>query len=162
MFADPQFWVAVAFILFVIAIFNPIRKILGSSLDSKINEIKKSIEEAENLKNETRIALSDIQKRQNEVKSEISAIHSEAKEKIRNIETQAKAKLLEQTDKRELNTKAKIEQITRDANLAIQQNITQTAIEAAVTLLEKKLNQDEKQKLINNSIKELQSVFQKS
>ena len=162
MFADPQFWVAVAFILFVIAIFNPIRKILGSSLDSKINEIKKSIEEAENLKNETRIALSDIQKRQNEVKSEISAIHSEAKEKIRNIETQAKAKLLEQTDKRELNTKAKIEQITRDANLAIQQNITQTAIEAAVTLLEKKLNQDEKQKLINHSIKELQSVFQKS
>lgn len=50
MFSDPQFWVAIAFILFVIVIFNPIRKILVSSLDSRINEIKNSIAEAENLK----------------------------------------------------------------------------------------------------------------
>ena len=40
MFSDPQFWVAVSFLLFVAAIFNPVRKILTSSLDSQINEIK--------------------------------------------------------------------------------------------------------------------------
>ena len=30
MFADPQFWVAVAFVLFILAVTNPIRKILKS------------------------------------------------------------------------------------------------------------------------------------
>ena len=52
MFSDPQFWVAVSFVLFIAAIFNPVRKILISSLDSQIKEIKFKIEEAENLKNE--------------------------------------------------------------------------------------------------------------
>ena len=40
MFSDPQFWVAVSFILFIAAIFNPVRKILTSSLDLQIKDIK--------------------------------------------------------------------------------------------------------------------------
>ena len=41
MFVDPQFWVAIAFVIFVAAIFNPIRKMLGSTLNSKIQTYKK-------------------------------------------------------------------------------------------------------------------------
>ena len=63
MFSDPQFWVLVAFIIFVIAIFNPVRKILLSNLDKKIDEIKNSINEAEKLKNESQITLSEIKKK---------------------------------------------------------------------------------------------------
>ena len=36
MFSDPQFWVAVAFIAFIAAIFNPARKILTTNLDKQI------------------------------------------------------------------------------------------------------------------------------
>ena len=43
MFSDPQFWVAIAFFLFILAIFNPVRKILLKSLDQKILEIKNKI-----------------------------------------------------------------------------------------------------------------------
>ena len=50
MFSDPQFWVLVAFVIFIVVVFNPIRKILFSSLDNKIKEIKDSIENAEKLK----------------------------------------------------------------------------------------------------------------
>ena len=159
MFSDPQFWVAIAFIIFVLAIFNPIRKILSSSLDTKINEIKESIEEAENLKNDTQITLSEIKKRQNKVELEIKEIYSNSKEKIKILETQTQIKLSEQSSKRELLTKAKIEQMTRDANLMVQQHITQTAINAAVALLEKKLNKEEKQNLINQSIKDFRSIL---
>ena len=45
MFSDPQFWVAVSFILFIAAIFNPVRKILTSSLDAQIKDIKNKIDE---------------------------------------------------------------------------------------------------------------------
>ena len=159
MFADPQFWVAIAFIIFVAAIFNPIRKMLGTTLNSKIQEIKKSIEEAENIKDETQNTLSDLKKRQNDVRIEIEKIHKDAKEKIKILESQAEEKLKEKIDKRNLLAAAKIEQMTRDANAAIQRNISQKAIEAVVTILKKKLDQAEKQNLINQSIKELSSVF---
>ena len=159
MLSDPQFWVAVAFVIFIIAIFNPVRKILTSSLDGKINEIKTSIEEAENLKNDTQVTLSEIKKRQNEVELEIKEIHSNSKSKIKIIESQAQIKLSEQSSKRELLAKAKIEQMIRDANLSIQQHIAQTAIDSALIVLEKRLNEKEQQNLIDQSIKDFGVVF---
>ena len=86
MFSDPQFWVAAAFIVFVAVIFNPVRKILTSSLDKQINEIKNSLEDAENLKNEAQISLSEVKKRQNEVQSEIELINNNASKKIIQIQ----------------------------------------------------------------------------
>jgi len=159
MLSDPQFWVAVAFIIFLLAIFNPVRKILGASLDAKIKDIINSIEEAENLKEETQVILSDIKKRQNEVKIEIESINKNAKERMLILEAQAEEKFKEQSNKRELLASAKIDQITRDTNTSVQQHITQTALEAAVNLLKKKLDQNEKQNLINQSIKDLGNIF---
>ena len=159
MFSDPQFWVAVAFIIFVVAIFNPIRKILNTSLDIKIKEIKDRIEEAENLKNNTQLTLSEIKKRQNEVKLEIKEIHNNSKDKIKILESQALVKLNEQSFKKESLAKSKIEQMTRDANIAVQQHISQTAINTSLIVLENKLSNSQKQNLINQSIKELSSAL---
>ena len=43
MFNDPQFWVLIAFIIFIGVIFNPVRKTLYAGLDTKIQEIKDSV-----------------------------------------------------------------------------------------------------------------------
>ena len=159
MLSDPQFWVALAFVVFIIAIFNPVRKILSSSLDIKINEIKNSIEEAENLKNETQAALSNIRKRQSDVKNEIEKFNKSKKEKINMLEKKANEKLDEQTIKRELLAKEKIEQLTRDVNLEIQQYITKTAIDATMLVVKKRLDINEKQNLIDQSIKDLGTIL---
>ena len=159
MISDPQFWVAIAFIIFILAIINPVRKILNSSLDGKINEIKESIEEAENLKNDTQITLNEIKKRQNEVELEIKNIHLSSKDKIKILETQAHLKLSEQSSKKESLAKEKIEQMIRDTTLGIQKHITQSAINSTISLLEKKLNLEDKQNLIDQSIKDLGSVL---
>ena len=159
MMSDPQFWVAIAFIIFIIAIFKPVKKILSSSLDSKIKEVRDSIEEAESLKNETQIILNNIKKRQDEVQIEIEEIHSNSKEKIKTLEFQTAEKLKEQISKREILAKVKIDQMTRDAKIEIQKNISQIAISATIAVLEKKLNEKEKQNLIDQSIQELSSVL---
>ena len=159
MFTDPQFWVAVAFFIFVATIFNPIRKILTSNLDTQIKQIKVGIDEAENLKNEAKITLSEIEQRQSEVQKEIELIHKDAKNKIIKIEEIIEQKLKDQIQKRQVLASAKIDQLTRDANHEIQQNITSTAIEATVNLLQKKLDLNEKKNLINVSINELNSVL---
>ena len=49
--------------------------------------------------------------------------------------------------------------MTREANLTIQKHVSQTAIEAVTHILEKKLDKVEKQKMINQSIKDLSSVL---
>ena len=159
MFTDPQFWVAVAFFIFVAAIFNPIRKILTSNLDTQIKQIEVSIDEAENLKNEAQITLSEVKKRQSEIQKEIELIYKDAKNKIIKIEEITEQKLKDQIQKRQILASAKIDQLTRDANHEIQLKITSTAIEATVNLLQKKLDLNEKKNLINVSINELNSVL---
>ena len=155
MFSDPQFWVFIAFIIFVAIIFKPIKKIFTSSLDNKIKTIKNNIDQAEKIKNEAQNTLSQIIKRQNDVKLEIEEIQNKAKEKLAKIEKIFSQKLSEQIKKRNELAKIKIEQIVRDTNLQIQNYIVQNAIKTTVLLLEKKLDQNEKQKLINDSISEL-------
>jgi len=159
MFSDPQFWVAVAFFAFIAAVFNPIKKILTTNLDSQIKQIKDSIDEAENLKNETQITLSEIKKRQNEVQQGIQSITEEAKNKANQLKINAELKLKDQIEKRKIIATSKIDQLTRDANNQIQFHISSTAIEAMVNLLKEKLDEKEKQKIIDSSINELSSVL---
>ena len=159
MFSDPQFWVAVAFFSFIAAVFNPVRKILTTNLDSQIKDIKDKIEEAENLKNETQNTLSEIKQRQNDVQLEIQEIHKEAENKVKQLEKITENKLKDQIQKRQGLAEAKIEQLTRDANSSIQSHITSTAISATISILQQKLNPDEQQKLINKSIQELGSTL---
>ena len=159
MFSDPQFWVAVAFVAFIVAIFNPVRKILTSSLDTQIKDIKNKIDEAENLKNETQTTLSEIKKRQNDVQIEIQDIHKDAEKKVKQLEENAEAKLKDQIAKRQVLAEAKIDQLTRDANNLIQSHISSTAIAATILILQQKLNNQEQQKLIDKSIEELGSAL---
>ena len=159
MFSDPQFWVFIAFIIFIGVMIKPVRRILSINLGNKIKEIKDSINQAEKIKNDAQLTLSEVKKRQNEVKREIDLIEKEAKEKITMIEQSAKSKLIDQINKRNALASVKIDQMTRDANTEIQKHITQIAISATVNILEKKLNDKEKQNLINQSVNELGSIL---
>ena len=159
MFSDPQFWVAVAFIAFIAAIFNPARKILTTNLDKQIRDIKDKLEEAENLKNETQVTLSEIKKRQNDVQLEIQKINSEAEKKVTLLKEASEVKLKDQINKKQMLAETKIHQITRDANNLIQNYISSTAISATISILTQKLNDQEQQKLIDKSIHELGTVL---
>ena len=103
--------------------------------------------------------MSNIKKRQNEVQLEIESIHKNAKEKIKNIENEAQEKLKEQINKKELLAEAKINQLIRDSNNLIQKQISDTAVEASIVILQKKLDEKSKLNLINESIKDLGEVL---
>lgn len=159
MFSDPQFWVAVSFILFIAAIFNPVRKILTSSLDGQINEIKNKIDESENIKNEAQKTLSELKKREQEVEKEIKALSNNAANKIVELEEQSKQKLKDQIEKRKILAENKIDQLVRDANVSIKNYISSTAINTTIHILNNNLTDEKKASLISESIKEMNSVL---
>ena len=159
MFSDPQFWVAVSFILFIAAIFNPVRKILTSSLDGQINEIKNKIDESENIKNEAQKTLLELKKREQQVEIEIKTLSDNAEKKIVELEEQSKQKLKDQIEKRKILAENKIDQLVRDANLSIKNYISSTAINTTIHILNNNLTNEKKSSLISDSIKEMNSVL---
>ena len=159
MFSDPQFWILVSFIIFVLAIFRPVKKILLSSLDDKINEIKQTIEQAEIVKNDAQKTLSNLKKKQNEVKIEIQKMKEDNKSKITDIKNNAKNKIEEQIRKKNELAELRIAQMLREANNQIQEIITQASIDASLEIFNKNLDQNSKQKLIDQSISELNLIY---
>ena len=159
MFSDPQFWVAVSFILFIAAIFNPVRKMLVSSLDAQISEIKTKIEEAENLKNEAQKTLSELKKREVEVEKEIEKFKTDAENKISELKNLSSIKLSDQIEKKKILADNRIEQLLRDTNQNIKSYIADIAIEAITDILKTSLSKDKKAELINDSINDLNRVL---
>jgi len=159
MFADPQFWVAVSFILFIAAIFNPVRKILASSLDAQIKDIKNKIDEVENLKNEAQKALDELKERETKVEQEIQNLKLESEKRIANLRDISTSKLADQIEKRKVLAENKIEQLVRDTNNSIKNYISSVAIEATRNILLQNLSKDKKSDLIQESITEFNSVL---
>ena len=159
MFSDPQFWVAVSFFLFIIAIFSPVKKILISNLDLQIKEIKNKIDEAENIKNEAQKTLSELKVRENEVEKEISQLKSYAENKKSELNKISSEKLREQIEKRKILAENKIDQLVRETNLSIKNYISDAAIYATSQILINNLSPEKKSKLIDDSINELKTVL---
>ena len=159
MFSDPQFWVAVSFILFIAAIFNPGRKILTSSLDAQINDIKNKIDEVENLKNEAQKALDELKEREAKVEKEIQYLKLESEKRIVAFKDTSASKLTDQIEKRKILAENKIEQLIRDTNNSIKNYISSVAIEATRNILLQNLSKDKKSDLIEESITEFNSVL---
>jgi len=159
MFSDPQFWVAVSFILFIAAIFNPVRKILTSSLDAQINDIKNKIDEVENLKNEAQKALDELKEREAKVEKEIQNLQSESEKRIVAFKDTSASKLTEQIEKRKILAENKIDQLIRDTNNSIKNYISSVAIEATKNILLQNLSNEKKSALIEESITEFNSVL---
>ena len=148
MFSDPQFWVAVSFILFIAAIFNPVRKILTSSLDAQINDIKNKLDEVENLKNDAQKALDELRERESKVEKEIQNLKLESEKRIAELKDISATKLTDQIEKRKILAENKIEQLVRDTNNSIKNYISSVAIEATRNILLQNLSKDKKSALI--------------
>ena len=159
MFSDPQFWVAVSFILFIAAIFNPVRKILTSSLDAQIKDIKNKIDEVENLRNEAQKALDELKERETKVEKEIQNLNLESEKRIAELKDISSSKLTDQIEKRKILAENKIEQLVRDTNNSIKNYISSSAIEATRNILLQNLSKDKKSALIEESITEFNTVL---
>ena len=55
-------WVAIAFVIFVILVFKPLKNMMLTSLDNKIAELKSQLEESKKLKEEAE-KLFNVQKK---------------------------------------------------------------------------------------------------
>ena len=159
MFSDPQFWVTVSFILFIAVIFNPVRKILTSSLDAQIKDIKNKIDEVENLKNEAQKALDELKERETKVGKEIQNLNLESEKRIAELKNISTSKLSEQIEKRKILAENKIEQLVRDTNNSIKNYISSVAIESTRNILLQNLSKEKKSALIEESITQFNSVL---
>ena len=153
---DATFWVAVSFFVFLAAlIYLKIPQKMNISLNSKISEIKKELDEAEKLKEEAKILLSDyerkIDKSTKESKEIIYAAKNESEKNI--IETTRKFHQI--TEERKKSIEQKIIQMKESALKDVKKISVKIAMGAVTNLIE---NSIDKKKIENFYTKSLEQA----
>ena len=151
------FWVAIAFIIFVILSFKKGKKVLIESLDKRIEEIKKRIEEARKIKEEAQNNLKEAKENLEKIIDDKKRIIKDANEEAINL----KNKLLnEEKSYNERYKKKAFDRIEQSKNDAIS-DIRKIALEISIkSILE--FYKKEKAMNENDSIaKSITNLFKK-
>jgi F-type H+-transporting ATPase subunit b len=136
MFAEPEFWVAVAFVILmgVFAYFGIHRTVLNT-LDHRSERIKAELDDARRLKEEAAKVLAEYKARHASAEREAQDIIAAAKAEAERIASEAKAKLEDFVTRRTKTAESKIALAEAQALADVRAAAAEAAIRAASSIL---------------------------
>ena len=149
MIKEPEFWVAVAFVLFIgVIVYVGAHKKIIETLDHRSARIKAELDEARRLRDEAGKLLAEYQRKQREAEREAEAIVADATAEAERVAAEARVKMEEFVARRTKLAETKISQAEAQA-LA---DVRAAAADAAVSAAEKILRDTAKGKIADDLI----------
>ena len=162
MIIDATFWVAISFVIFVgLVLYFKIPEKVKSLLDENINNIKKQIDNAEKLKEEAKLMLSECEKKISNSKSEIKTMINDANEMAEKNILKTNKEFHTLMESRKKNTEERIRQMKNQALKDIKNASVKIAIESIGQLLKNSLDKSKLDKLFVASIEETKIALKK-
>lgn len=151
----PELWVAVGFVILVIAIARPLAKAFTAGLDARTQRIRESLDEATRLREEAQHMLAEYQRKQRDATKEVEALIAHARDEAERNTREANAKLEIALRRREQMAMDKIAQAEAEALNQVRNLTVDIAIAATRDLITQRLDQAGAARLVNDAIAEL-------
>jgi F-type H+-transporting ATPase subunit b len=152
---DPEFWIAVAFLIFVALVSRPIIKAVNKILDERSAKIRQDLEEARRLRSEAEALLAEYKKKQQDAAREAGDILQHAREEAELFRKEAATNLTAALARRERMALDKITQAEAQAVAEVRSQAVDLAVAAAQRILEQQMAGPKAASLIDQSIAEL-------
>jgi F-type H+-transporting ATPase subunit b len=158
MLEDPEFWVALAFAIFVgILIKFGVPKMALSALDARSDRIRHALDEAHRLRSEAQDVLTQYQKKRDEAEKEAQAIIESARIEAERLAAEAKSKVEEFVTRRTKMAETKIAQAEAQALSEVRAAAADAAVTAAENILTKSTHGAAAESLIAKGIGDLKA-----
>ena len=154
-----EFWVAVAFVIFIALVYKPALKAIGGMLDDRARRIKADLDEARRLREEAERLIADYRKKQSEGAGEAEAIIARARDEALRLKSEGEANLDAAFKRREKAALEKIAQAEAQAMAEVRNEAVDIAVAAARRILTEGLDAERGAALIGQSIQELGQRF---
>ena len=149
---DSTLWVSLSFIIFVCITIKPMLAQLSDSLEKKIDDLKKNIEESKQLKLEAEKLYNDQLEKQKDNINLIKRIKEDTNKEIKKIKSQIERDL-EQSMLRRINNYNLISsQMENNLKNDMKKHIMEKAIKYTEIRIKKNLSNKQNLKLVENSI----------
>jgi F-type H+-transporting ATPase subunit b len=157
MFEDPKFWLLISFIVFVILMYKPFNTMLIGGLDTKIEEIKKNINESLQSFTEAELKLKEAEKKTADLDKKINELLNEAKIQSGSISKNIVEKTKQSIISKEKNSLERIKQIELSAIQTIK-NQASSELNLLISNYLKNLSELDKTAILSKSISEFKSL----
>ena len=162
MIIDAAFWVAISFLIFVgVLIYFKIPEKVNSALNDSINTIKKEVNDAEKLKEESKNILSEYEKKIGHVKTEVKVMLDAATNEAEKHVLKTNEEFHNQMENRKKNTEDRIKQMKNQALKDIKNASVKIAISSVESLLKNSLDKNKLNKIFAESVEETKSALKK-
>jgi F-type H+-transporting ATPase subunit b len=152
LFSEPEVWVLLAVVVFVVGVWKPARRAILGALDARAVRIRDELETARRLREEAQQALAGYQKQQHEAATEAEAIIAHAKTEAERIAAQAARNLEETLQRRQRLAEERIAQEEAKALSEIRAITVDVAISAARQVIVAELDEQRGAALIDAAI----------
>ena len=155
-FRDPETWIAVAFIAFIVLAGKPILRAITKGLDDRSQRIKTNLDEARRLRDEAQALLAEYQAKQRAAAKETADLLASARAEAETLKQEAAANLEAMLKRRERMALDKIAQAEAQALADVRNEAVDLAVAAATQILTRHLSLDRAGALIDQSIGEIE------
>src|SRR5215212_9851277 len=156
---EAEFWVAVAFVLFIGVLgYFGVHQLILSSVDQRRGKIKAELDEARRLKEEAQALLAEYQRKQHEAEEEAAGIIAGAKAEADRMVVEANAKMEEFVARRTKMAETKIAQAEAQAISDVRAAAADAAVAAAEKVLTESVKGDVADKLVAKGIEDLNKL----
>jgi F-type H+-transporting ATPase subunit b len=154
-FADPETWVAVAFLLFVVLLGKVLWSKISALLDKRAADISKALAEASRLREEALKAKTDAEKTLAQATAEAESIVAMARSEVQAMQARAAQGLKNQIALREQQALDRIAQSEAAAAKLVRDTAIDVALGATRALLREQVGSGRTAALIDDAIAEL-------
>jgi F-type H+-transporting ATPase subunit b len=141
LFADPEFWVLLAVVVFAIVVWRPARRAVVGALDERATRIRGELEEARKLRDEAEQLLADYRQKEREAAADAQAIIAHARDEAERIAAQATRELQQSLERRQRLAEERIAQAEAKALDEIRAAAVDVAIAAAREVIVSELDE---------------------
>ncbi|KLN62296.1 ATP synthase subunit B [Kiloniella spongiae] len=156
---NPTFWVGVAFAIFILLVITKGGKGIVAGLDARGEAIRKTLEEAQNLREEAQKTLAEYKRKQRDALKEAEEIIEHAKQEAKRVQEEAAIDLEESLKRREQQAMDKITQAETAALNEVRDQAVDVAIKATRNILAGSMTKAKAKSLMDNSISSLGEKF---
>jgi F-type H+-transporting ATPase subunit b len=150
--ADAEFWVLIAFVIFVAVVWKPMGRALSGMIDARANRISAELDEARRLRDEAEALLAEYQQKQREAAGDAEAIVTHAREQAELIAQQSARDLQQALERRTRLAEERIAQAEAKAVDEIRGAAVDVAIAAARDVITDGLDENRRAALVDAAI----------
>lgn len=156
MFAAPELWVLVSFVLFVaLLVYYKIPNNVAKALDNRAGKIHAELEEARRLREEAQTILADYQRKQRDAEKEAEDIIAMARREARFYAEESHKALNESLQRRVKLAEEKIARAEEQAVQDIRSRSVDAAVAATEMLIARELKGKSAEDLVDKSIRDV-------